>query len=325
MRCPGLAELPPPPPGRTGWPWTVETPPLPAARPDGSPWPRISIVTSSYNQGQFIEETIRSVLLQGYPGLEYIIIDGGSTDHSVEIIKKYAPWLTYWVSEKDRGQSHAISKGLAKSSGEIFQWINSDDALLPNALRDISTAFSGEAVAAPVSQGQTRTAASINYNRNLSARHILTGKITFAQPGLWLPRHRLVSIGFNENLHYAFDWDMVIRYLERYPKVTYIRPLVVFFRLHDGSKTIGRPEMFAKEEHLIRARLVHALSSPSDRAACRNAQHRINWARHLTEWRRKSEGAKFQIAIRMLLLGLRNPRLRINRFWAGALRRTLFA
>ena len=96
---------------------------MPPVRPDGSAWPRISIVTPSYNQGQFIEETIRSILLQGYPDLEYIIIDGGSTDQSVEIIRKYEPWLTYWVSEKDRGQSHAINKGFERASGEIRGYI----------------------------------------------------------------------------------------------------------------------------------------------------------------------------------------------------------
>lgn len=95
--------------------------------PDGSPWPRISIVTPSYNQGQFIEETIRSVLLQGYPNLEYIIIDGGSTDESIEIIKKYESHLKYWTSEKDRGQYHAINKGFAHATGEILGWINSSD------------------------------------------------------------------------------------------------------------------------------------------------------------------------------------------------------
>ena len=115
MHCPTLAELPPPPPDKTGWPWSEESPPLPATMPDGSPWPRISIVTPSYNQGQFIEETIRSVLLQGYPNLEYIVMDGGSTDNSVEIVRNYNSWLAYWVSEPDRGQAmRSIRDGRAR-------------------------------------------------------------------------------------------------------------------------------------------------------------------------------------------------------------------
>src|SRR6516165_3673631 len=127
MRCPTLSELPPPPEGKSGWPWTRETPPLPDVRADGSPWPRISIVTPSYNQAQFIEETIRSVLLQGYPNLEYVIMDGGSSDQSVKIIKKYEPWLAYWVSTRDKGQAEAINKGFARATGEIWAWLNSDD------------------------------------------------------------------------------------------------------------------------------------------------------------------------------------------------------
>jgi glycosyltransferase involved in cell wall biosynthesis len=131
-------KLPPPSHATTGWSLTEDMPQLPAAMPDGSPWPRISIVTPSFNQGQFIEETIRSVILQGYPNLEYIIIDGGSSDRSVEIIKKYEKHLSYWVSEKDQGQVDAINKGMQKVTGDIVNWLNADDYLWPDALEKIA-------------------------------------------------------------------------------------------------------------------------------------------------------------------------------------------
>lgn len=114
---------------------------LPDKLPDSSSWPRISIVTPSYNQGQFIEETIRSVLLQGYPNLEYIIIDGGSTDNSVEIIKKYEEHLTYWVSEPDEGLYDAINKGFSRATGEIMAWSNSDDLYVPWTFRTVAEIF----------------------------------------------------------------------------------------------------------------------------------------------------------------------------------------
>jgi glycosyltransferase involved in cell wall biosynthesis len=103
--------------------------------------PKISIVTPSFNQGRFIEKTILSVIEQDYPNLEYIIIDGGSTDESVEIIKKYEKHLAYWVSEPDRGQSHAINKGFERATGEIFGWLNSDDWYHPGALKALAEAF----------------------------------------------------------------------------------------------------------------------------------------------------------------------------------------
>jgi glycosyltransferase involved in cell wall biosynthesis len=134
MRCPTLRDLPPAPPGKTGWPWTEESASLPAQRPDGQPWPRITVVTPSFNQGRFLEATIRSVLLQGYPDLEYFVLDGGSTDGSAETIRRYAPWITYWVSEPDGGQSTAINRGLERGSGLYATWINSDDMLCQDAL-----------------------------------------------------------------------------------------------------------------------------------------------------------------------------------------------
>jgi len=103
--------------------------------------PTISIVTISYNQGQFLEKTIRSVLDQGYSHLEYVVIDGGSTDHSVDIIRKYEDRLAYWISEPDRGQSHALNKGFERCSGHLLGWLNSDDYFLPGALEAFAAAW----------------------------------------------------------------------------------------------------------------------------------------------------------------------------------------
>jgi glycosyltransferase involved in cell wall biosynthesis len=150
MRCPGLRDLPEPSATRTGWPWTETSPNIEGA---GGEWPRITVVTPSFNQGAYIEETLRSVLLQGYPNLEYIVIDGGSTDGSVETIRRYARWLDYWVSEPDRGQAHALNKGFARASGDVLGWLNSDDVYLPGALKQVGAtgvAFPGTILAGDV-------------------------------------------------------------------------------------------------------------------------------------------------------------------------------
>jgi len=126
------------PTGGMGWPWSKgkagSFPPL-------AEWPKITVVTPSFNQGQFIEETIRSVLLQDYPNLEYLIIDGGSTDDTLTIIRRYEPWITKWVSEADEGQADAINKGFALSAGELLCWLNSDDLFYPGHLHRMGAAF----------------------------------------------------------------------------------------------------------------------------------------------------------------------------------------
>ncbi|MFG0283432.1 MAG: glycosyltransferase [Phycisphaerales bacterium JB039] len=137
----------PPPPvrrmlkGLGRWPFVAHPQPLPATMPDGTPWPRITVVTPSYNQGRYIEETILSIRNQGYPNLEHIIMDGGSTDETMAIVEKYRDGIAIAVSEKDKGQSDAINKGMKLATGEILTWINSDDMLAPGALAAAAMAF----------------------------------------------------------------------------------------------------------------------------------------------------------------------------------------
>jgi glycosyltransferase involved in cell wall biosynthesis len=109
--------------------------------PSGRPWPRISIVTPSYQQGQFIEQTIRSVLMQGYPNLEYIVVDGGSTDYTQAVLRRYASELDVCISAADGGQADAINKGFQHSTGEILAWLNSDDMHLPSTPVEVAFGF----------------------------------------------------------------------------------------------------------------------------------------------------------------------------------------
>lgn len=218
MRCPTLAELPSPPPGKTGWPWTEESPQLPETMPDGRLWPRISIVTPSYNQGRFIEETIRSVQLQGYPNLEYFIFDGGSTDESVDIIRKYANWLTYWVSEPDKGQSDAINKGFARSTGEVLAWLNSDDTYLPGAFREAVTALeaypSAALVYAKSLQTDDRGRPIMQRGEPFKLFKMLTKHNMIPQPSAFIRRHYADQVGpLNTGFHYVMDWDYWLRLL----------------------------------------------------------------------------------------------------------------
>lgn len=140
MSSPGLLGLiPPPPVGRTGWPWQVETSPPPDAATVA--WPRITIVMPSYQQAAFVEEGLRSVLLQNYPNLEFIVNDGGSHDGSAEIITRYAPFLAHTQSARDRGQGDAINQGFDRATGDIVGWLNSDDFYLPGALFAVAREF----------------------------------------------------------------------------------------------------------------------------------------------------------------------------------------
>ncbi|WP_412467659.1 glycosyltransferase family 2 protein [Pedobacter sp. KLB.chiD] len=133
-----LAELPKS--IKKGWPWDRQT--KPSRYQKDIKWPKITIVTPSYNQGKYIEETIRAVLLQNYPNLEYIVMDGGSTDETQQILENYSPWISYWQSKKDNGQGNAINLGFSLASGEIYGWINSDDFYMEDSFFKLAEAYS---------------------------------------------------------------------------------------------------------------------------------------------------------------------------------------
>ena len=206
------------------WPMTSPSKtPAPALSP-GQSWPKISIVTPSYNQGDFLEKTIRSVLLQGYPNLEYFIIDGVSTDQSVEIIKKYESWVDFWVSEKDRGQSHAINKGLSKATGELLGWLNSDDYFLPGALFKFAYAYLEDpTVGAIYGQGHmVDEKGAIVYTPNLVpvTKESLFGWCfgnDFMQPSCLFTHKAWQKVGpIDESLNFVLDVEFWIRIADRF-------------------------------------------------------------------------------------------------------------
>jgi glycosyltransferase involved in cell wall biosynthesis len=211
---------------------------------DGQPWPRVSIVTPSYNQGRFVEETIRSVLLQGYPNLEYIVIDGGSTDGSVEIIKKYEKWLTYWVSEPDRGQSHAINKGFEKATGVLYGWVNSDDSLLKDALKSVARAY----LASPEAGAWCGSTLYVDVNgkrngvreppRHLDAETIAGwNENSFGQPATFFSRRAWQECApLDENLQYGMDLDLWIRIAQKFA-FERLGEVLATERLHKDCKT----------------------------------------------------------------------------------------
>ncbi len=242
-----VQSLPAPPAGRTGWPWT-ESCVLPRDIPAVERLPRISIVTPSYQQGVFLEETIRSILLQGYPNLEYLIMDGGSRDSSLEIISKYEKHLAGWVSERDRGQSHAINKGLSLCTGDIFNWINSDDLLLPGALWAVAQAWlenPGRIVAGGTeffndSGIVQRVKAGGQTLRNF-VRFWEAEEFGWAQPSTFIPMTGMRGLeGIREDLTYCMDYHMMVRLLLKGATVAYVDEPLARFRVHADSKTTGR-------------------------------------------------------------------------------------
>ena len=250
-KYPTLTELPPPPLGRSGWPWTETSASVSYGTLHQPSGPSISIVTPSYYQAQFIEETIRSVLLQNYAPLEYIVVDGGSNDGTVEILRRYEAWLS-WVSEPDRGQTDAINKGLRMASGDVLAYLNSDDIFLPDGVHTIADYMQHRPEMGLV-YGHCRVLDEkgtmlgyLPHHPFSLQRTIERGEFLPQQATFWR-REAMTKVGvFDDTLHYAMDYEYFIRIAKAFP-VGYVSEAVAGFRMQAASKTVSQSEKHWRE------------------------------------------------------------------------------
>ncbi len=234
-------------------------------------FPKISIVTPSFNQGKYIEQTICSVLDQNYPNLEYIIIDGGSTDGTLDIIKKYKSKLTYWISEPDKGQTDAINKGFAKCTGEIFNWINSDDYYEPGCFEKLNALFSSPSVNVVCGK-------EWSFNNDKPQQKILSpGSIIkenifetirvgiIDQPCTFFRRSTIEAFfPLDNSLCYVMDRQLWWNYLLRFGQEDILQTVEIFtnFRLHPRSKSVEAGALFEHEFDRLKLSLLTQLKAP---------------------------------------------------------------
>ncbi len=240
-----------------GWPWEYDN------FTDNSlktfDLPKISIITPSFNQGEFIEETIRSIILQNYPNLEYIIVDGGSSDQTLAIIEKYRKWIDIFISEPDKGQSDAINKGWKLATGQVTTWINSDDYLAPNCLFEIAK------LSADTSDRTLFVGKVVNFDdvskdsysliqKNISFKNVIRfweKKCVWHQPGIFFPMKLIIENNYlDEQYHYSMDFDLLCKILP-HTTVKYSGKIFTYFRLHNISKGVASPQSTVNEKVLI--------------------------------------------------------------------------
>ncbi|HTX19075.1 MAG TPA: glycosyltransferase family 2 protein [Bacteroidota bacterium] len=222
--------------------------------------PLISIVTPSFNQAGYLEQTLRSVLDQSYRNVEYIVMDGGSTDGSAGIIKKYEHRLKYWTSAKDAGQADAVYRGFEMATGEILGYINSDDYYLPGALRTVAECFAASPgiswlIGGCVTVSSTGKSVTKFYGAGQDYDSLLNGGPVFYQMACFWRRRTFFDVGgFDRSLHFCFDYDLFLR-LARHSPPAVLHRILAAYRAHEDSKTSRLASTVAvREGNIVRER-----------------------------------------------------------------------
>lgn len=254
-------------------------------------YPKISIVTVSYNQANFIEDNIKSVIDQNYPNVEHIIIDAGSTDGTLEILKKYDKYIN-WTSEPDNGQSDGLNKGFKKATGEIIGWINSDDKLAPEALHKIATFFQNNPDEIAVVGDQSIMDEEGRFLHTIQSRaydfdYLLNYARGITQNSTFFKRNVFNEIGYlDESLNYAMDRDLFIR-IASIKNMPYISETLAEFRMQPNAKTAEGSHKFARELLKIRKKYGGKLMSPAGKndlyIIFTQPLRKIKWLRSLVQ------------------------------------------
>lgn len=277
-----------------------------ATAPGGGAWPTISVVVPSYQQAAFLEETLRSVLLQGYPALELIVMDGGSKDGSVDVIRKYERWIAAWVSEKDGGQSNAINNGWRRARGELVTWLNSDDLLLSGW----AAASAGVLAAAPdvalaycdvqVIDGDSRPQWVFPGREPSVERQMLYWRTAFAQQGFLVRRQVLEQDGFlDETLHFAMDAELWLRLTLAGRRMQGIPQTLAAFRMHEAAKTANNSNVAIANMLEITERFCRS-APPRHAQLVAPVRRRMYWNAALGAYEARSYGPARRFVLRHL-------------------------